>query len=152
MNERVKKSYDNLFLDFNNLTELLSNNNYLSKLSGNYLNMFILQATFQIKNVHQEKFFSNLINKIIKDFSLVNSTVDVDLFVGFTQGATSIIHRDDYDVFLYSLYGETVYIVNKKKYMIEQGDLIKINKNETHQAIGMSPRIVFSLGVHYERK
>ena len=148
MSERVKKSYDNLFLDFNNFTELLSNSNYVSKLSGNWINLHILQATYQIKNIHHEKFFSNLINKIIKDFNLSNSKIDLDLFVGFTQGASSIIHRDDYDVFLYNLYGETMCIVEKEKYILKQGDIIRINKQETHQVIGLSPRIVFSLGVY----
>jgi mannose-6-phosphate isomerase-like protein (cupin superfamily) len=148
MEERIKRSYDNLFLDFNKLTELLSTNNYSSKLSGNYLNLHILQATYQIKNVHQDEFFTNLINKIIKDFNLINCKLDLDLFVGFTQGASSIIHKDGYDVFLYNLYGETVYIVNKEKYILKQGDIIRINKGEIHQVIGLTPRIVFSLGVH----
>ena len=148
MSERVKKSYDNLFLDFNNLTELLSSSNYSSKLSGNYLDLHILQSTYQIKNVHQDKFFSNLINKIVKDFNLTSCKLDLDLFVGFTQGASSIIHKDGYDVFLYNLYGETVYIVNKEKYILKQGDIIRINKGEIHQVIGLSPRIVFSLGVY----
>ena len=148
MNTRIKKSYDSLFLDFNNLTELLSNSNYNSKLSGNYLNILILQATYEIKDVHKDEFFTPLINKIVKDFNLVDCRIDVNLFVGFTQGAASIIHKDDYDVFLYSLYGETVYIVDKEKHILEQGDLITINKGEVHQAISLSPRIIFSLGVH----
>lgn len=148
MNERIKKSYYDLLLDFNNLTELLSNNNYNSILSGNFLNCHILQATHQIKNLQQNKYFYQLINKIVKDFNVVNFKIDVDLFVGFTQGATSIIHKDDYDVFLYGLHGETMYIINKEKHILEQGDLIKINKGEVHQAIGLNPRIVFSLGVY----
>jgi mannose-6-phosphate isomerase-like protein (cupin superfamily) len=148
MSERVKKSYDSLFLDFNNLTELLSKSNYNSKISGNYLNINVLQATYQIKNVHQDEFFTNLINKIIKDFNLINCKLDLDLFVGFTQGASSIIHKDGYDVFLYNLYGESLYIINKEKYILKHGDIIRINKGEIHQVISLTPRIVFSLGVH----
>ena len=41
-----------------------------------------------------------------------------------------------------------MYIVDKTKYILEQGDLIKINAGEVHQAIGISPRIILSLGVH----
>ena len=148
MNTRKEKSFDNLILDFNSLTQLLSCGNYLSKLSGNYSNELILQSTFQIKNIHSDVFFYNLIKKIINKYNLNNTKIDVDLFVGFTQGAVSIIHKDEYDVILYSLYGETMYIVDKTKYILEQGDLIKINAGEVHQAIGISPRIILSLGVH----
>jgi len=149
VNDRIKKTYDSLFFDFNSLTELLSTDNYISKVSGNYLNMFMLQATYEIIDVHKNKFFTPLIDKIVKDFNLVNCKIDVNLFVGFTQGAASIIHKDGYDVFLYGLYGETMYVIDKEKYILKQGDLIKINKEEIHQSISLSPRIVFSLGVHY---
>jgi len=148
LNKKKEKSFDNLFLDFNNLTEFLSRNNYLSRLIGNGSNDFILNSTYQVRNVHNDKFFYNLIKKIIDKYNLYGAKIDVDLFVGFTQGAVSIIHEDKYDVILYALAGETMYIVDKKQYILEPGDLIKINAGEIHQAIGISPRIVLSLGVH----
>jgi len=148
LNKKKEKSFDNLFLDFNNLTEFLSRNNYLSRLIGNGSNDFILNSTYQVRNVHNDKFFYNLIKKIIDKYNLYSAKIDVDLFVGFTQGAVSIIHEDKYDVILYGLTGETMYIIDKKQYILEPGDLIKINAGEIHQAIGISPRIVLSLGVH----
>ena len=78
----------------------------------------------------------NIIDKMIKQYNLYNNTLDVDLFVGFTQGAASIIHNDPYDVLIYGLYGDTMYIVDKKQYLLKPGDIIKINANEIHQGIG----------------
>ena len=144
---RVFTSFDDLRLDFNQLTELLSSNNLKSRISSNSLDYFVLQSCFQIKEVHNNNYFKSLIQKIIKNYNFFKSKVNVDLFVGFTQGSISIIHHDEYDVFLFSLYGETIYIINKEKYLLKPGDLIKINKGELHQAISLTPRIIFSLAI-----
>ena len=147
MEPRVITSFDDLRLDFNQLTELLSSNNFNSRISSNSLNFFVLQSCFQIKEVHNNNYFRILIEKIMKQNNFLKSKVNVDLFVGFTQGSISIIHHDDYDVFLFSLYGETMYIINKEKYLLKPGDLIKINKGELHQAISLTPRIILSLAI-----
>lgn len=141
------RSFDDLRFDFNELTELLSSENFKSKISSNYLNEFILQASYQIIGTHTHIFFKNIIEKIVKEYNLYNTSIDADLYVGFTQATCSIIHHDDLDVLIYGLHGETTYVVNKKPYLVKAGDLIKINKGEVHQAIGITPRILLSIGV-----
>jgi len=149
MQEVISKNFDNLTLDFNKLTEVLSVDNYTSIISSNYLNNYILQTIFKIRDVHTNDFFTDIINKICSYKKVpVESKIDAFLFVSFTQGINSIIHRDAYDVFLYSLFGETLYIIEKEKYYLKEGDLLHIKKNKTHQALGISPRIVLSLGLH----
>jgi mannose-6-phosphate isomerase-like protein (cupin superfamily) len=146
--KKIFKSFDSLTLNFNELFNLFSNDNYASITSGKYLNQYILDGTYVIKDVHKDIFFKNLIEKCIETFNIKDKKIDVHLFIGFKQGSTSIIHRDNYDVILYNLYGETMYIIEKENFLLEKNDLIMINKNEVHQAISMSPRITFSLGVH----
>ena len=144
---RLIESFDDFRFDFNQLTELLSTYNYNSRVSGNHLHDFILQASHQIIGTHRDVHFKNIIDKIAKQYNLYNNALDVDLFVGFTQGAASIIHNDPYDVLIYGLYGDTMYIVDKKQYLLKPGDIIKINANEIHQGIGLCPRIILSLGI-----
>jgi len=149
MHEIINKNFDNLILDFNKLTEILSSDNYSSQISGNYLNGFMLQTIFKVRDVHTNSLFINLINKICTFKKIpIGSKLDAFLFVAFTQGANSIIHKDEYDVFLYGLFGETLYIIEKEKYNLKPGDLLHIEKEKTHQALGLSPRIVLSLGLH----
>ena len=64
MQEVINKNFDNLTLDFNKLTEILSVDNYTSVISSNYLNDYILQTIFKIRNVHSNDFFTDIINKI----------------------------------------------------------------------------------------
>lgn len=143
--QKITKKFDTLELNFNQLTELLSKHNFNSFLSSNSINQFILNTVFKITDVHQDGFFLSLIDKVCKYNNLIDKKIDAHLFVGFSQGVSSIIHRDEYDVFLYGLYGETMYIVNDEKYILQKGDLLKINKFETHQAISLKPRIILSI-------
>lgn len=142
---KVIKAYDNLELDFNNLTKFLSSHNWVSKHSGNWIHQYALQSCFVIEDVHQDPKFETILRKIANDNELSGQNIDVHLFVGFAQGASSTIHKDNYSVYLYGLYGETMYIVNEEKYILGKGDFIKINRGDTHQAIGLSPRIILSL-------
>jgi len=146
--QRVIKTFDKQKFDFNDLTKFLSNSNWLSRISGNWLNEYILQSSFVITDVHKDKIFNNIIQKIVNENNLFGKSINVHLFVGFTQGASSVIHKDTYSVYLYGLYGETMYIINEQKHIVGQGDFLKINKGEIHQAIGLSPRIVLSLGFY----
>lgn len=143
--QRFKKNFDNKCLDFNQLTEMLSQGNLISHCSGNWINQYILNGSFQIRDVHKCDLFKEILHKICHNEKLSNINLDAHLFLNFIQGATSIIHTDSYDVFLYGLFGETMYIINKEKYILGVGDLLKINNSETHQAIGLSPRIVLSV-------
>ena len=148
---KVIESFDDLRFDFNQLTELLSSHNFKSRVSGNHLHEFILQASYQILGTHNNVYFKNIIEKMIKQYYLYGVPLDVDLFAGFTQGAASTIHDDPYDVLIYGLYGDTMYIVDKKQYLVKAGDIIKINEGEVHQGIGLSPRIILSLGIRKDK-
>tara|TARA_A100001391_G_scaffold38608_2_gene21369 strand:+ start:15496 stop:15942 length:447 start_codon:yes stop_codon:yes gene_type:complete len=146
--QKVYKKFSDEKLDFNQLTNLISEAHFESKQSSKWLENFILQGTIVVKNVHQHPAFKSIINKIVKEFQLQSRPMDVDLYVGFTQGASSNIHKDDYNVYLYNLYGRVIYNINKENYMLEEKDLISIKKGDIHQAIGLSPRITLSLGVY----
>jgi len=152
MQPKVVQSFDELRLNFNQLTELLSSDNYNSRFSGNCLNNFILQSTVQILAVQNNKIFKDIMLKIVNEFNLYNIPLDIDLFVGFSQGSCSIIHDDPYDVLIYGLHGETIYIIDKKKYYVKPGDMIKINAGEIHQAISIEPRIILSIGIRNDKK
>jgi len=147
--QKVYKQFSDEKLDFNQLTNLISEGHFKSKQSSKWLENFVLQGTIVIKNVGAHPAFNSLINKIINQFKLKFKSMDIDLYVGFTQGATSNIHRDDYDVYLYNLYGNVIYNINKENYMLEEKDLITIKQGNIHQAIGLSPRITLSLGIYY---
>tara|TARA_B100000900_G_C20564092_1_gene710250 strand:+ start:44 stop:550 length:507 start_codon:yes stop_codon:yes gene_type:complete len=148
---KVIQSFDDLRFDFNQLTDLLSSANFKSRVSGNHLNEFILQASYQILGTHTHIYFKDLIEKMIKKYYLYGVPIDVDLFAGFTQSAASTIHDDPYDVLIYGLYGDTMYIVDKKQYLVKAGDIIRINEGEVHQGIGLSPRIILSLGIRKDK-
>jgi hypothetical protein len=148
---KLVKNFDDLRFDFNQLTDLLSSHNFKSRISGNHLHEFILQASYQILGTHTNLYFKDLIEKMIKEYYLYGVPIDVDIFTGFTQSAASTIHDDPYDVIIYGLYGETMYIIDKKKYLVEAGDVIRINEGEVHQGIGLSPRIILSLGIRKDK-
>ena len=143
--QRIKKQFDRTYLDFNQFTEIFSQDNLISVCSGNWINQYILNGSFQVRDVHKLNYFKNIINKICENENLQGKNLDAHLFLNFIQGANSIIHRDNYDVYLYGLYGETMYIINKEKYILNVGDLLKINNSEIHQEIGLTPRIVLSV-------
>ena len=148
---RVTKAFDDLRFDFNQLTDLISTDNFKSRVSGNHLHEFILQASYQILGTQSTVYFKNIIEKMIKEYYLYGVPIDVDLFAGFTQSAASTIHNDPYDVLIYGLYGDTMYIVDKKQHIVRAGDIIRINEGEVHQGIGLSPRIILSLGIRKDK-
>jgi quercetin dioxygenase-like cupin family protein len=143
--QKTIKSYDKIEFDFNDLTKLLSSDNWVSTHVGNWLNHRALQSCFVIDGVHTQKVFHNVLEKIIMDNNLNGRRVNVHLFVGFSQGATGAIHKDDYNIYLYGLCGETMYIVEGQKYILGKGDFLKVNKGELHQAIGVTPRMILSI-------
>lgn len=147
MNKFVK-NFDNLCLDFNNLFEILSEMNLQSYIRNTSVTQDqVLKSTFEIQNVHAHKYFENITNKIISFYQLKNTKIDVHLFTSVLQGNSGPVHVDDYDVALYNLYGETMYIVDKEKFILETGDLLYIKAGQIHQSISLKPRITFSLGV-----
>jgi len=147
MNKFVK-NFDNLSLDFNNLFEILSEINLQSYISNASITEDqIFKSIFEIQDVHKHKYFENITNKIVNFYQLKNIKIDVHIFTSVLQGNSGSVHVDNYDVALYNLYGETMYIVDKEKFILEAGDLLYIKAGEIHQSISLKPRITFSLGV-----
>jgi hypothetical protein len=144
---RVYAPFDDLSLDYNSLFSLLSDNTYVSKIYGNPTSNNLLNNNFKVQDVHSNPYFDRILKKIIQEFKLFNKKIDIYLFLGMLQGSSSPVHTDPYDVLLYNLYGETMYIIDKEKYFIKQGELIRIFKGEVHQGISINPRITLSLGV-----
>tara|TARA_E500000318_G_scaffold7883_1_gene7251 strand:- start:936 stop:1400 length:465 start_codon:yes stop_codon:yes gene_type:complete len=142
------KNFDNLSIDFNNLFELISVNNYKSLLKNPYVvREQILKNTFSIEDIHTNNFFFPLMQKLIDTYELRNVKLDGYIFMSFLQGNSGSAHSDEYDVVLYNLFGETMYIVDKEKFILETGDLLYVTKGQVHQSITIKPRITFSLGV-----
>lgn len=146
--QKVYNSFDTQTFDFNELTKLLSSGHYQSLQSSKYLDNYILQGTVVLKDVHTYEKFHNLINKVINHFNLFNKKITVDLYLGFTPGASSNIHKDKESVYLYNLQGEVIYTVNNEKYVLKEKDLLYVPANVIHQAIGITSRITLSLGVY----
>jgi hypothetical protein len=140
-------SYENE-IDFNFISNILDKNNLFSKISSNWIEKFILDSVFQIKNVENDSSFVELYNVLNNKFNKENKKSDLDLFFSFVSGNKSITHRDDYDVFIIGLYGKTLYKVENQEFYVEKGDLLSIKKNELHKAIGLTPRIILSYGIY----
>jgi len=107
----------------------------------------ILKNTFSIEDMHTNNFFSPLIKKLVNTYELRNVKLDAYVFMSFLQGNSGPAHSDQYDVLLYNLFGETMYIVDKEKFILETGDLLYVTKGQVHQSITIKPRITFSLGI-----
>jgi len=147
------KNFDNLTLDFNNFFEMMSENDYTSLMKGKYIvDEQIFKSTFCVENVHAHKFFRDLMQKLVDTYQLTNVKLDGYVFLSFLQGNSGTVHQDDYDVYLYNLFGETMYVVDKEKYILEKGDLLQIKAGEIHQSITIKPRLTFSLGVRNDIK
>jgi hypothetical protein len=135
-------------IDFNFISNLLDRNNLSSKISSNWIEMFLLDSVFQIKKIENDIFFKELFNELNNKLNKENKKSDLDLFFSFVSGNKSITHRDEYDVFIIGLYGKTLYKVENSEFFVEQGDLLSIKKNELHKAIGLTPRIILSYGIY----
>jgi hypothetical protein len=133
--------------DFNFLSNLLDNNNLESSISSNWNNMFIFESVFKIQNVEKDLYFLEIFSLLNNQFNKENKKSDLFLFCSFVSGTKSITHRDEYDVFILSLKGKTLYIVEQEEFILEEGDLLSIKKNQLHKAIGLTPRICLSYGI-----
>jgi hypothetical protein len=135
-------------IDFNFISNLLDRNNLCSSISSNWIERFILESVFKIENVEKDVFFIDIYQMLNKQFNKENKKSDLFLFFSFTSGNKSITHRDNYDVFIISLYGKTIYTVEEKEFFLEKGDLLCIKKNQLHKAMGLTPRIILSYGIY----
>ena len=142
--KRFIKNFDQTTVDFNDLFKLISigdNDDGRSFVQDNYPSKDqILRSTFCIQDLHKSKFFYPLIQKLSDAYRLENIRLDAHAFVSFMTGNAGPAHVDNYDVLLYNLHGETMYIVEEDKYLVDAGDVIHIKAGEVHQSIAMKPR------------
>jgi hypothetical protein len=135
-------------IDFNFISELLNKNNFQSKLSSNWNGERILESVFKIQDIQVDYFFNGLYNQLNNSYNKFNKKTDLYLFFSLIAGNKSIVHRDQYDVYILNLYGKVLYTVENKDYFLDVGDLIIIPKNELHIAISLTPRICLSFGIY----
>jgi len=149
-NNNFKKKFfkfENKF-DFNTISNLLDSGNFGSSMSSNWLQLLVLESVFQIKSVQKSDYFINVFEILNKKYNKENKKTDLDIFFSLVSGNKSITHRDNYDVYIIGLYGETLYKVENTQFMVENGDLLYIPKNSLHKAIGITPRICLSYGMY----
>ena len=142
---KIYKNFDNNLLDFNKLFELVSKDNYVSEIYNKEKN--VLSNVFKIENVHTDKYFFEIINKICTKLQIKNKACDPYIFLSFLSGVSGIAHTDDYGVYVYNLHGETLYLVESEKYIVCPGDLLYIEQGEWHQSVSLSPRITLSISI-----
>ncbi len=133
--------------DFNTISSILRDLHCKSFHSSSWLKDHCLNCTFQIKNVQSHLMFKDLFIKL-KSFLKVpkNHKSNLDIFFSLAPGAASDTHKDNYDVAILAVKNDIVVRVNEERHILNPGDLIKINKDEIHQIIGIDPRIIISFG------
>ncbi len=149
-NEIFKKKFFTFekIIDFNFLSNLLDRDNFSSVISSNYSNNFIFDSSFRISGVEKDYYFKELFDILNKNYNKTNKYSNLDLYFSLVSGCTSITHRDKEDVIIVSLYGTTVYKLEKNYFTLESGDFLFIKKNQLHKAIGLTPRIILSYGIY----
>ena len=147
-NSEVKfyKNYLNVDdFDFNTLANVIDTVNARSLISSNYMNDLVLEACFQIRVIQSHPYFNNIWENFEREFNKDKSKESsIDIFFSYCAGGRSISHRDREDIYIFGLYGKTIYIVEGEEYSICKGDLIHIPKGFLHRAIAITPRIIGS--------
>jgi len=138
--------------DFNLLSKLMEENDILINQRSSIGN---LRDVFLMKNViNYFPEFKTFFDFLTKLFKYDRDTRDeVDLFYSFISQA-GFAHVDEEDVFILGLEGKIIYRVFgdvNKDYIIEKGDMIFIPKGIKHKVIGLTPRIVASIGFFGKR-
>jgi len=138
--------------DFNLLSKLMEENPvsiYQKSSIGNLRDVFQM---YRVLNYFPEfKTFFDFLTKLFKYER--DSKDQVDLFYSFISQAGDP-HVDEEDVFILGLEGKTIYRIFgdvNKDYIIEKGDMIFIPRGLNHKVIGLSPRIVASIGFFGKR-
>tara|TARA_R100000963_G_C4556620_1_gene47236 strand:+ start:43 stop:486 length:444 start_codon:yes stop_codon:yes gene_type:complete len=133
-------------IDFNFIATVLSSGNYKSQVSSRYLNDYILESVFQIRNV--DAVFGDLLAQLNREYNKDNKKANLHIFYSMVQGTRSNTHRDPYGVHIVGGKGRTLYKVGSKEYIVEPGDLLYIPSGVLHTAIGLDPRIIISYAIY----
>jgi len=133
-------------LDFNKLSSLMSDNNFQSKVISIYKPDYLLDSIFQIRNIQDEEFFTQVYNQMNHMFNKENKRTTLDLFFSYMRGARGDAHRDQESVHIMGAYGRTLYFIDNEEIILERGDRLFIKKSIKHRAIGLTPRIILSFG------
>jgi len=138
--------------DFNLLSNLMEENEckiHQKSFVGNLKDVFQM---FKVSNTLQEfKTFFDFLSKLFKYER--HEYDEVDLFFSFVSQVGNS-HVDLEDVFIIGLKGEVIYRVfgvENKDYYLKKGDMIFIPKGIKHKVIGLSSRIVASIGFYGKR-
>tara|TARA_R110000796_G_scaffold36056_1_gene92278 strand:+ start:64 stop:561 length:498 start_codon:yes stop_codon:yes gene_type:complete len=135
--------------DFNLISKFLEENNseVITKTNlGNLKNVYQMLNTTNY--LPEFKIFFDFLFKIFKyKFDFKNQ---LELYFSFTP-QVGVAHKDVEDVFIIGLMGKTIYRIYDNKitdYEIKKGDMIFIPCNVKHKAIGITPRIIASIGFY----
>jgi mannose-6-phosphate isomerase-like protein (cupin superfamily) len=138
--------------DFNLLSQLMEENalEVINKTSGG--NLKDVFQMFAVNNCLEEfTTFNDFLRRLLKYER--DKKDAVDLFFSFVSQVGNT-HVDIEDVFIIGLEGKTIYRVFdniNKDYTIEKGDMIFIPKGIKHKVIGLTPRIIASIGFYGKR-
>ena len=148
-NKIIKKFFSfNEKFDFNSLSDLLDRNNFVNKISSNWMNDLVMESVFKVENVEKDLYFFEIFNLLNKKYNEFKKQTNLFLFFSLVSGNRSTTHKDDYDVYIIGLLGKTLYKVDEEEFILEEGDILYIQKNSVHKAIGLSPRICLSYGIY----
>jgi|TARA_E500000318_G_scaffold491_1_gene577 hypothetical protein len=147
-NERLVKNFCKFEnCDFNMISQLFKTGNFKSMHSSMWNSDYVLNSTFQIRDVQNHVIFQKIYNKFNEFYKLPNHYYsNLDIFFSFAPGTSSSTHKDNYSVGILAAYNDIIVRVEDQNYILNQGDLISINANETHQVIGINPRVILSYG------
>lgn len=133
--------------DFNYLSLILNRNLFKSTYQNMYNLEKVLNHTVKIHDVQKDIYFNHLYEIFNTQFNIKKLRSNFILFASFSFGCTTEPHKDDEDVYILGLLGKTFYVVEDKEFIVEKGDLLKIEANKNHYAVSLSPRIILSYGL-----
>jgi mannose-6-phosphate isomerase-like protein (cupin superfamily) len=138
--------------DFNLLSTLMEENDCIITQKSTVGNLKDVFQMLKVSNSLKEfKTFFDFLSKLFKYER--DSKDEVDLFFSLVSQVGGA-HVDIEDVFIIGLKGTTIYRVfdiENKDYYIKKGDMIFIPRGKKHKVLGMSPRIIASVGFHGRR-
>jgi mannose-6-phosphate isomerase-like protein (cupin superfamily) len=135
--------------DFNLISLLLEENDLKVASKSNIGNLKDIFQIYKVSNCLKEfKTFFDFLSKLFKYER--DPRDEVDLFFSLASQVGSP-HKDEEDVFIIALSGKIIYRIfdiKNKDYEMNKGDLIFIPKNIKHKVIGITPRIIASIGFY----